>query len=174
MYIVGTLVFGIAPLFISYNLVLMMALAVLCSQALEAKKIAGYGVKHVILSKALSTSLFPAYLKGCLFGLTGGQLPFTVTPKARSQGDAMLLRRLWPQLTVIFLLVISLFAGLWRVSAGKITESEIWLILWTLFLVVIVASNVYVYFEELSWTIPKRARIPRGIEDQNQAPNMSV
>lgn len=113
----------------------------------------GYGVK-TWRGHQYSLALFPLWIRACVTAAANvwfrKPLGFVVTPKTRQEGGSRFPARLiWPQLTVMVLLVVATAVGLTRLLAGAentgigVLVNVIWVAYDLLVLSVIVQAALY-------------------------------
>ncbi len=119
-------------------------------------RLRGHGISSAILNISLNFVCFPVYLVSAVYALTGRKKPFKVTPKGQKGGKEPLIR-LWPQLSLLFLLLLGAIAGLAKYlvddSIGY-AISSVWLIyvavwIFGLFYVNSASNETSIYTETL-------------------------
>jgi cellulose synthase/poly-beta-1,6-N-acetylglucosamine synthase-like glycosyltransferase len=148
LYPIIVLLFNMKPLVLGYlNVPFYLFLIMIMSQTFTSFRERRYPLKELILAQGLFFSLFPVYTKAFIYGLVNKKLEFKVTPK--KEVYKIQLKEILPQLTVIFLLIIAIIVGTFKVINGVNTITYPSIIFWAGYsLIMLIIFLLYFYRED--------------------------
>ncbi len=94
-------------------------------------RLRGHGVSSALLNISLNFVCFPVYVISAVYAFTGRKKPFKVTPKGEKGGGKVPASSLWPQLSLLYFLLLGVAVGMAKYLIGGnpgFAISALWLL----------------------------------------------
>lgn len=147
MYPVAVLLLNLKPLVLGLlNIPLYVFLIMVLSQVLTSLNERGYPLKELFLAQSLFLSLFPIYIRAFIYGVFNIRLKFKVTPKKEIHKISV--NELLPQISIMFLLTISIIMGVMRLNQGENIIAYPSIIFWACYNLVMLSIFILYFYRE--------------------------
>lgn len=147
VYPVLVLLLGMKPLlFGPLNIPFYIFIIMISSQTLTSFWERGYPLKDLIIAQSLFFSLFPVYTKAFIYGILNKKMSFQVTPKKEVYKTSI--KDITPQVSIMFLLTVSIILGVLRVNSGENNTTYPSIIFWASYSLIMLSIFMLYFYKE--------------------------